>query len=106
MNDLISVQADICKTFANPARLKIIKLLCGSEMNAADLIKGVKLSKANLSQHMAMLLNKGIAVSRKQGVNVYYALSDKKISMACTLMQEVAVDSIKRKHKVLDTLNS
>lgn len=104
MKDLIRMQAEICKTFANPARLHVIKLLCKKEMNASELIKEVKLSKANLSQHMSMLLNKGIVVSRKKGVNVYYALSDKKISQACSLMQEVVVNSINRKAKFLDNL--
>jgi ArsR family transcriptional regulator, virulence genes transcriptional regulator len=106
MKDLIRIQADICKTFANPSRLHIIKLLCKREMNAADLIKEVKISKANLSQHMSMLTGKGIVTSHKKGVNVYYALSDKKISQACSLMQEVAVGTINRRNSVLDSLKN
>lgn len=106
MKDLISMQAEICKTFSNPARLHVIKLLCKREMNASQLIKEVRLSKANLSQHMSMLLNKGVVVSRKKGVNVYYALSDKKISQACSLMQEVVVNSLNRKKQVLEKINN
>lgn len=106
MEDMIDVEADICKIFSNPARLRIIKLLCENEMNAADLIKELNLSRANLSQHMSMLIDKGIAVSWKKGVNVHYALSGKNISRACEVMQDMAVDTIKRKHRVLDTLNS
>ncbi|MEI7542746.1 MAG: metalloregulator ArsR/SmtB family transcription factor [bacterium] len=99
MKEIIKMQADICKTFANPSRLHIINLLCKKEMNAAELIKTVKVSKANLSQHMSMLISKGIVVSRKEGVNVYYVLSDKKISQACSLMKEVVVNSINNKMK-------
>lgn len=106
MKDLIKMQADICKTFANPSRLHIIKLLCERQMNAADLIKEVKLSKANLSQHMSMLTGKGIVISHKKGVNVYYALSDKKISQACSLMQEVVVNAINRGNRALDSLKN
>ena len=97
--DIIKLQADICKTFSNPYRMHIVKLLCLGEMSAAGLLKETGISKANLSQHMAVLVNKGAVESRKKGVNVFYSLADRKIGQACSLMQEVVVSIINKTHR-------
>jgi len=101
LKDLIRLQAGICRTFGNPHRLHIIKLLCGGERTAAELIEKTGISKANMSQHMAMLVNKGIVNSEKRGLNVAYSLADKKIAQACSVMQEVTAGTIIRKHEII-----
>jgi DNA-binding transcriptional ArsR family regulator len=102
MKDIIKMQSDAYKTFSNPARLQIIQLLCSEEMNASELIKETGVSKANLSQHMGMLIQNGVVKSRKEGVQVFYSLSDQKIEKACSLMQEVVINGIKRKNKMIE----
>jgi ArsR family transcriptional regulator, virulence genes transcriptional regulator len=102
MKDIIKMQSEAYKTFSNPARLHIIQLLCAEEMSAGELVKETGISKANLSQHMGMLIQNGVVKSRKQGVHVFYTLSDQKIEKACNLMQEVVIDGIKRKNKMIE----
>jgi ArsR family transcriptional regulator, virulence genes transcriptional regulator len=102
MKDIIRMQSETYKTFSNPARLQIIRLLCGEEMNASELVKETGISKANLSQHMGMLVQNGVVKSRKEGAYVYYSLSDDKIVTACNLMQEIVIDGIKRKNKMIE----
>jgi len=102
MKDMLRMQSDAYKTFSNPARLQIVQLLCDSEMNASELVKETGISKANLSQHMSMLVQNGVVISRRHGVNVYYRLSDPKIEKACSLMQEILVNSIKKKNDIID----
>jgi ArsR family transcriptional regulator len=102
--DIIKMQSEICKIFSNPYRMHIVKLLCVKDMSASGLLKETGLSKANLSQHMSMLVGKGAVHSRRQGVNVYYSLTDKKIGQACALMQEVVVNMIKRNNKIISKI--
>jgi ArsR family transcriptional regulator, virulence genes transcriptional regulator len=102
MKDIIKMQSETYKTFSNPARLQIIRLLCGEEMNASELVKETGISKANLSQHMGMLVQSGMVKARKEGAFVFYSLSDQKIEKACDLMQEVLIDGIKRKNKMIE----
>ena len=102
MKDIIKMQSETYKTFSNPARLHIVKLHCENEMNASELIKETGVSKANLSQHMGILVQHGVVNSRKEGVHVYYSISDAKIRKACLLMQEFLVDSIKKKNAMID----
>ncbi len=101
MKDLIRLQAGICRTFGNPHRLHIIKLLCCGKKTATELIKETGISKANMSQHMAMLVNKGIVNSEKKGLNVVYSLADKKIAKACSIMQDITAATIIRKHQII-----
>jgi ArsR family transcriptional regulator, virulence genes transcriptional regulator len=105
MDKLIKYQAGICKTFANPWRLYIIKMLCKKEKNASELAEATGLSKPNLSQHMSIMVNKGIVLSRRQGKQVFYSLSDPAISKACMLMQQVTINNIKNTGKILDRVN-
>ncbi|MBN1114686.1 MAG: winged helix-turn-helix transcriptional regulator [Oligoflexia bacterium] len=102
MKDIIKMQSEAYKTFSNPARLQIIQLLCNEEMSAGELVKETGISKANLSQHMSMLVKNSVVKARKQGNYVYYSLADEKIEEACNLMQEVVINGIKRKSKMIE----
>ncbi|MCX7698029.1 MAG: metalloregulator ArsR/SmtB family transcription factor [Candidatus Goldbacteria bacterium] len=104
MDELLKMQSEICKTFANPFRLSIIKMLCKGEMNASKIIKKIGISKANLSQHMALLKEKGIVESFKRGRNVYYKITDARIGKACNLMSEVTIDNLRRKRDILNKI--
>lgn len=59
MSDLFIRHADICKTFSNPKRLEIINSLRdNAELTAGQLLEKMDISKANLSQHMSVLVQK------------------------------------------------
>jgi ArsR family transcriptional regulator, virulence genes transcriptional regulator len=53
--EILKLQADICKIFANDKRLGIINLLKDKEMSNGELIKKTGLNKVSLSQHINVL---------------------------------------------------
>ena len=106
MDEIVKMQAEIMKTFAHPVRMKIIKAICKSEKSAAEILKITKLSKANLSQHMRQIINSGLVFYRKEGVQIFYRLANRKISKACELMQEIAMENLKYKAKVLQKIKT
>jgi ArsR family transcriptional regulator len=83
------LHAGVCQTLANPKRLKIINILREKEMSAGELLDLLEVPKANLSQHMAILRQKGIVAARRQGNTVYYRLARPKILKAFDLMREL-----------------
>jgi len=101
MDDLFRMHAEICKTFANPKRLEVINALREGEKTASELLKDINISKANLSQHMAILIEKGVVLSRREGLKVFYKLSDKKITMACDLMRQVLISHLEENNRLL-----
>ncbi len=100
MQKIFELHADICKIFSNPKRLEILNMLKSKEVSASQLIEITGLSKANLSQQMNVLKSKGVVLTRREGINVYYRISDPKIIQACNLMREVLLEQLREKGKM------
>ena len=106
MNNIFLLHANICKTLANPRRLEIINDLRNEELTATQLVQKLHISKANLSQHMSTLIEKGVVLSRREGINVFYKLSDEKITEACDLMREVLIKNLKQNSNILKDIKN
>ncbi|MHB1275028.1 MAG: ArsR/SmtB family transcription factor [Candidatus Humimicrobiaceae bacterium] len=106
MNNIFLLHANICKTLANPRRLEIIEALRDDELNATQLIQKIRISKANLSQHMSTLIEKGVVLSRREGINVFYKLSDERITEACDLMREVLIKNLEQNNHILKDIKN
>lgn len=95
------LHADICQTLANPKRLKIINMLREKEVSTRELLKLLNVPKANLSQHMTVLRQKGVVVARRAGNQVYYRLARPKILKAFDLMRELLFEVLADQQKLL-----
>jgi DNA-binding transcriptional ArsR family regulator len=104
MEQIFELHADVCKVFSNAKRLEILNTLRQREMTASELIGKIGLSKANLSQHMSVLKSKGVVLNRREGVNIYYRISNAKIIQACDLMREVLLEQFQEKGKMVASL--
>ena len=106
MENIFLLHANICKTMANPRRLEIIEALRDVELNATQLTQKVLISKANLSQHMTILIQKGVVLSRREGLNVFYKLSDERITKACDLMRELLIKNLEQNNHILKDIKN
>ena len=91
---LFEHQAGICKTLADAKRLMILHELRDSEKSVGQLVSGLDLPQANVSQHLAILRERGIVTTRREGTTIYYRLANPKIGQACDLVQEVLADQL------------
>ncbi len=82
-------QVGICKAFANPTRLHILDLVARRDYPAADLQKHLSISKANLSQHLAILKAAGVVVTHRDGKRVHCHLAIPEVKKACSLIRKV-----------------
>jgi ArsR family transcriptional regulator len=53
---------------------------------------------------MSILKSKGVVLTRREGVNIYYCISNPKIIQACDLMREVLLEQLQEKGKMVATL--
>ena len=106
MDNIFLLQANICKTLANPRRLEIIAALRDEEFTATQLTQKIKISKANLSQHMSILIEKGVVFSRRERINVFYKLSEERITKACDLMREVLIKNLEKNNNLLKDIQN
>ena len=96
------MQADICQTLANPKRLQVINLLKKkellkeqktlAELSVGAMVKVMGVAKANLSQHLSLMRQKGILATRREGTTIYYRLATPYITEACAIMREVLLE--------------
>lgn len=94
-NDALFVRhAQVCQMLGHPRRLEIINALRDGEMAAGELAVSLGISKANLSQHLALMQQRGVVVSRREGLHVYYRIANPKIMQACDLMRQVLLDQL------------
>lgn len=91
---LYKLHAAICHTLANPKRLEIIDKLRAKELSVTELGRALEISQANLSQHLAIMRHRGIVTTRREGLNVFYRLSNPKIIRACDLMRQVLLEHL------------
>ena len=101
---LYELQAEVCKTLANPKRLEIISVLKEGEKTVTELVEILGVPKANVSQHLAVMRNSGVLVNRRDGVNIYYSLASPKVTEACMLMKEVLTERLKQKSDLVDSV--
>jgi ArsR family transcriptional regulator len=77
------------KAMAHPLRLKILCALGDEEVSVQDIVSTVGTSQSNISQHLAILRDKGILVSRKEANRVFYRVGDGRTLRLISMMREV-----------------
>ena len=82
-------QAVICKAFANPTRLHLIEMLTRGERWAAELQEGLGISKANLSQHLAILRSAGVVSTRREGKQLHCGIAMPEVKQATTVLRNM-----------------
>ena len=89
-NRLYGQLARLGKAIASPHRLEILELLAQGERTVDSLATEIGLSLANASQHLQALRQAALVESRKDGVFVYYRLSDPDVFELSKVIRTVA----------------
>ena len=74
---------------SHPLRLRMLCTLGNNEVNVQDIVECVGTYQSNISQHLAILRDKGILASRKDANRVFYRVSDARTLRLIDMMQEV-----------------
>ena len=77
------------KAMSHPLRLKIRCTLGDQEISVQDIVDQVGTSQSNISQHLAILRDKGILASRKDANRVYYRVGDSRTLRLISMMRDV-----------------
>jgi ArsR family transcriptional regulator len=82
--------AAVARALADPKRLCVLQSLAEGELSVRDLSDRVGCHVPNMSQHLAVLRNSGLVLTRRDGNAIYYRLADPRILEACRLLQSIA----------------
>lgn len=85
----IEMAARALKAIAHPLRLKILCVLVDQEACVQEIVDAVGTSQSNISQHLAILREKGVLLTRKDANRVFYRVGDQRTLQLVGLMREV-----------------
>jgi ArsR family transcriptional regulator len=85
----IEMAARALKAISHPLRLKILCFVGASEICVQDIVDAVGTSQSNISQHLAILRDKGVLQTRKDANRVFYSVADQRILQLIVMMREV-----------------
>jgi ArsR family transcriptional regulator len=87
--DDIREASNALKAMAHPLRLKILCLVGQHELMVHEIVEAVGTSQSNISQHLAVMRERGLLASRKEANKVFYRIEDPRILKMIGLMREV-----------------
>jgi len=74
------------QALADPTRLQILNLLREGERNVGELAQMCGYSSANISRHLAFLMQQGQVARESRGTAVYYRIADESVYALCDLV--------------------
>jgi ArsR family transcriptional regulator len=80
------------KALAEPMRLRILDALRRRELTVGELVAITGANQANTSKHLALLHREGFVRRRREGLHVFYRVSDPAVFDLC----DVVCGSLKR----------
>lgn len=99
--ELLERVADRLRTMGNPLRLRMLHLLEDGELTVTEIVNKVQTTQANVSKHLTMLRAAGLVTSRRNGMNVYYAIADPIVFVICRTMCDAI---LRQAHAEIDEL--
>ena len=101
-DQIYQYHAEMCQVFSHPKRLEVINVLRDGEMSVTELAQKLELTIGNLSQHLSMMKERRILLSRKEGNMVYYRIANQKLIRCFDIMREMLFDQIKQDAALLE----
>lgn len=84
--DALQLVAARFAVLAEPMRLRLIQALFEGERNVTDLVEATGGTQANVSRHLQTLTAAHILARHKEGLQVFYRISDPTIPKLCELV--------------------
>ncbi|HEX6043888.1 MAG TPA: metalloregulator ArsR/SmtB family transcription factor [Pyrinomonadaceae bacterium] len=103
-DEIFERQAQICKAFAHPGRLRILDLLGERERGISELQRELGVSKTSLSQQISILKSSGVLSTRRNGKQIYCSLAMPEVKQACQLIRRVLRAQIAASHRLGEPL--
>ena len=107
------IQSGCFSALAHPTRVAIMEFLSYGEMSVGRLCEKIGVEQANASQHLAVLRNKHLVETRKDGNQIFYRLRDPLLGDVLEAMRKFflshiteALESLKTEKKRQKRTNS
>ena len=101
-DQIYAYHAEMCQVLSHPKRLEAINVLRDGEMSVTDLSQKLGLTVGNLSQHLSMMKERHVLLTRKEGNMVYYRIANPKLIRCFDMMREMLFEQIRQDAALLE----
>lgn len=102
--EIHQLHANFCQALADPKRILILYEIVNGNKSVSELAASLGLRQANISQHLMVLRERGLVVSKREGTSIYYSLANPKIIQALDLLREVLAEKLEQSRDLAATL--
>lgn len=89
LDEQVEQASQAMKAMSHPLRLKILCVLGEKEVSVQEIVERVGTSQSNISQHLAIMRDKGVLRTRKDANRVFYRVGDVRTLEVISLIREV-----------------
>ncbi len=90
----------MCKALNEPKRILILLILGEAPRTVSELVSLIGAPQANVSQHLAVLRDRGIIEAQREGANVWYRLRYPEILDALSILRHIFHAELRRKGSI------
>lgn len=98
--ELEELTASVCRALNDPKRLLILYALAAEPRSVSDLGDLLEVSQSNVSQHLAVLRDRGLVEPARDANRVIYSLRDRRVVKAIDLLRDVMNDELARRQSL------
>ncbi len=103
---LSEIKAELFKALAHPARIRVLELLAAGEATVSEMQPIVGLESSHLSQQLGVLRRANVVTTRKEGVNVVYAITDPAMVELLAVARRLLINSLAETEDLLADLRA
>src|SRR5665213_311118 len=101
-----AIKAELFKSLAHPARVRVLELLCDGERSVGDIQPIVGIELSHLSQQLGVLRRAGLVTSRKEGSSVIYGIKDPLVIDLLAVAKRLLINMLTESQDLLADLQS
>jgi ArsR family transcriptional regulator len=104
LKEINNLHAQICGGLADPKRIAILYAIADKPLSVTELSDTLEMPQATVSRNLKILRERGMVAAKRQGLNIYYSIGDKRIIRALDLLREVLADGLTKQVALAEIL--
>ncbi len=104
LKEIDLLHAEVCGALADSKRIALLYAMRDGEVTVTQLGEALNLPQATVSRHLKILRDRGMVIARREGMNVYYSVSNKKILRALDLLREVLSEHLAQRGALAEAI--
>ncbi|MFT4125034.1 MAG: metalloregulator ArsR/SmtB family transcription factor [Gordonia sp. (in: high G+C Gram-positive bacteria)] len=105
---LYEIKANLFKALAHPARIRVLEILAtnGTPTPVSELLAGIDIAPATMSQHLAVLKRHHVVRATRTGNAVFYEFAHPKVAELLLIARIFLVDTLGAQRDQFDAISA